>query len=144
MSHEISDGDTSGFTGASNGLTLVEFAEPIAGFPNEHIYTLSTIDEAGAFFSLRAAASPELRFILTPPALFFPQYAPKLDESLLATVGAPDESDVLLFAILTVQKSISDATANLRAPIALSRSTGRAVQVVLDDESLSFREAIDR
>ncbi|SOD71353.1 flagellar assembly factor FliW [Jatrophihabitans sp. GAS493] len=144
MSHEVSHGDPADFTGSASALTLVEFAEPIAGFPNEQIYTLSTIDDAGAFFSLRAAASPELRFILTPPALFFPQYAPKLDETLLSTIGAPDESDVLLFAILTVQKSISDATANLRAPIALCRSTGRAVQVVLDDESLSFREAIDR
>jgi flagellar assembly factor FliW len=75
---------------------------------------------------------------------FFPDYAPKIDQRVLALLGCSDAEDVVFYVILSVAASLVDATANLRAPIAMSLSTRRAAQIVLDDDALSFREPLAR
>jgi flagellar assembly factor FliW len=52
--------------------------------------------------------------------------------------------NVELMLVLTIGTGLGDATANLRAPIAMSAETGRAVQVVLDDESMPMRQPLLR
>jgi flagellar assembly factor FliW len=113
----------------------VHLLEPLPGFDGEE-YTLDPIDEQGLLHSLRSVTDPELRFVLAAAPAFFPDYAPAISSTLAGPLGA-DEVDLLL--VLTIGAGLRDATANLRAPIALARSTGRAVQVVLDDPELSMR-----
>jgi flagellar assembly factor FliW len=110
----------------------LSFIEPLPGFPDAD-YTLTRIDDQGLLYSLRSAEHPELRFVLSPAAVFFPDYRPDLADALAKVLGS-DEVDVLL--MLTVGTSLSDATANLRAPIVYAPSTGRALQVILDDATL--------
>lgn len=129
---------------SDSGVSLIEFVEPIAGFAGERVFTLTPIDEAGAFYSLRSVATPTLRFILLVPAAVFADYAPKVPAGVLDAVGADHRDDAVLFVIVTVQKSLADATANLRAPIVVSTSHRHAVQVVLEHEGLSFREPLAR
>ena len=62
--------------------------------------------------------------------------SPELADALAGVLGS-DEVDVLL--MLTIGSSLSDATANLRAPVVVAPSTGRAVQVILDDDALPIR-----
>ena len=116
----------------------VRFVEPLPGFDGEE-YTLNRIDDQGLLYSLRSVASPELRFVLAAAPAFFPDYAPSISGSFAGPLGA-DEVDLLL--VLTIGSGLQDATANLRAPVALARTTGRAVQVILDDEGLSMREPL--
>lgn len=123
-------------------LTMIEraarqlsFVEPLPGFADEE-FTLSPIDDQGALYSLRSQANPELRFVLTPAAVFFPSYRPEVDDAVGVLLGS-DEVDVML--MLTVGSSLADATANLRAPVVLAPATGRAIQVVLDDDALPMR-----
>ena len=118
--------------------TRVRFIEPLPGFDGDE-YLLDPIDAEGLLHSLRSVAHPELRFVLAAAPAFFPDYALALTSSLAGALGA-DEVDVLL--VLTIGAGLRDATANLRAPVALARATGRAVQVVLDDEGLSMREPL--
>jgi flagellar assembly factor FliW len=58
----------------------------------------------------------------------------------LAEPLGSDEVDLLV--ILTVGAALAEATANLRAPVALARATNRAVQVILDDDRLSMHEPL--
>jgi flagellar assembly factor FliW len=125
-------------TTMTGATTRVRFLEPLPGFDGEE-YTLDPIDEHGLLHSLRSVTDPQLRFVLAAAPAFFPDYAPELSSSLAGPLGA-DEVDLLL--VLTIGAGLRDATANLRAPVALARSTGRAVQVVLDDEDLSMREPL--
>lgn len=119
----------------SDTATSLHFIEPLPGFDNED-YTLSPIDEHGVLYSLRSVDGPAVRFVLAAAAVFFPGYSPALTAALAEPLGS-DEVELLL--ILTIGTGLADATANLRAPVALSRSTNRAVQVILDDEDLSMR-----
>lgn len=117
----------------------IRLVEPLPGFSDETDYTLEPIDEAGLLWSMRSVHDPALRFVLTPAAVFFPDYVPDLAGALETTLGS-DEVDLLL--VLTVGSALADATANLRAPIVFAPRTRRAVQVVLDDEALSMRQPL--
>ena len=119
-------------------MTELTFIEPLPGFPDQQ-YTLEPIDPAGLLQSLRSVEHPELRFVLARAGAFFPEYSPELAGALAEPLGS-DEVEVLL--VLTVGTGLQDATANLRAPIAVARATDRAVQVILDDESLPMQAAL--
>lgn len=115
--------------------------EPLPGFPTEDEYTLAPIDDRGVLYSLRSVRDPDVRLVLTPAHTFFADYQPDADALLAATLGA---DDVQLFLVLTLGTGLQDATANLRAPIAVAASTARAVQVVLEDETLAMHEPLVR
>jgi flagellar assembly factor FliW len=118
---------------------VLEFVEPIPGFPDEREFALSSIDPDGLLFALRSMRTPELRFIVVPPAEFFPEYQPAVTEADVAPLGTVDEEDLQLLVIVTVQNGIADATANLLAPIVLAPGRGRAMQLILDDSRLPLR-----
>jgi flagellar assembly factor FliW len=117
----------------------LHFAEPLPGFPEEDEYTLTPIDEQGVLYSLRAVHEPGLRFVLAAPEAFFADYRPELADALAPLLGADDVSVLLM---LTIGTGLADATANLRAPVVVAGSTGRAVQVVLDDENLPMDQPL--
>ena len=116
-------------------ITLVE---PIPGFPGLADFELTASDDHGLLYSLRSQERPGLRFILTPAHTFFPDYRPDLPESLEYEVG----QDVDLLLVVTVERGLADATATLRAPVVLGSATDRAVQVVLEDDTLPMRKPL--
>lgn len=124
---------------------LVEFVEPIPGFPDERTFSLAPLDEDAVLFVLRSTRTPGLRFVVMPPAPFFPDYQPVVEGQDVAPLGylsaGSDSEDVELqvLVIVSVTDSISDATANLLAPIVLDPATGRAMQIVLGDARLPLR-----
>jgi flagellar assembly factor FliW len=116
----------------------IRLVEPLLGFEDHLAFELTDIDPAGTLLSLRSTVDPALRFVLTRPERFFADYDPELAPVVLGAVGAAERPAVTLFVILTIPTGLSDATANLRAPLVVNDDTGRAVQVVLDDDSLSM------
>jgi flagellar assembly factor FliW len=126
---------------ADTQIRAVEFAEPLPGFEGEHGFTLTPIDTGGLLMSMRSVRTPGLRFVLTAPEYFFGDYFPDLGPAVGWTFGS-DPGELELFVILTIGTGLSDATANLRAPILVSTRTGRAVQIVLDDETLPMRRPL--
>ncbi|UQX87936.1 flagellar assembly protein FliW [Jatrophihabitans telluris] len=115
---------------------LVEFVEPIPGFEDERDFSLAAIDAEGTLFSLRSLRTPQLRFVVMPPAGFFPDYEPAVNESDVAPLGDVADVELQLLVIVSVKDGIADATANLLAPIVMIPENGRAMQVVLDDPRL--------
>jgi flagellar assembly factor FliW len=122
---------------AADQLVLT-FVEPLPGFGDDS-YTLRAIDDRGLLFALRSVSNPSLRFVLSPREVFFPQYNPGVESVVAGVLGG---QDVDLLVMLTVGGSLAEATANLRAPVAVCRSTGRAVQVILDDDSYPMHQAL--
>ena len=117
----------------------LHFVEPLPGFDGQDSYTLSPIDPDGMLFSLRSVGNPDVRFVLTPASVFFADFDPSRVGSMDPVLGS-DEVDVLL--MLTLRTGLADATANLRAPIVVAMSTGRAVQVILDDATLPMNQPL--
>ena len=120
----------------------VRLVEPLLGFDEFVAFELSDIDPAGILVSMRSRQDPALRFVLTRPEHFFADYQPELAPVVVEAVGAADPSKVQVFVILTILTGLADATANTRAPLIVSPDTGLALQVVLDDESLSMNRPL--
>jgi len=122
--------------------TEITFVEPLLGFEEHLAFDLTDIDPAGVLLSLRSRQDPALRFVLTRPERFFADFAPELADVVLDTVGAGDAAAVSVYVILTIPSGLADATANVRAPVVVADDTGRAVQVILDDETLSMNRPL--
>lgn len=115
-------------------LPTIEFRTPMPGFPeHRHFVLVSTADD-GLLYTLRSVDDPELRFLVVPPAPFFPWYAPEVGDQVVELLATEQPADLLVLVVVTVAGEAADATANLLAPIIVDRSTRRAVQVVLDQD----------
>lgn len=127
--------------------TPVTMIEPMAGFDADVDFTLSAIDEAGMLQSLRSVRDPQLRFVLSPAEVFFASYRDSLTDIIAAPVAdalgiEPAGAQLQMYVMLTIGTSLADTTANLRAPLVVDRGTGRAVQVILDDDALPLRQPL--
>lgn len=118
-------------------MPVIELVHPMPGFPDRSKFALVQLDDDGVLCSLASLEEPDLRFLVVPPAQFFPDYAPVVDDEAVSDLGISDASDVLLLCVLTAGESLSTTTANLAAPLLVNTTTCRALQVVLDDPSLS-------
>jgi flagellar assembly factor FliW len=129
-------------TAVPTDAQLLQFVEPMPGFDDEESYVLSAIDDHGVLLSMRSVQNPQLRFVLTSPDVFFEDYRPDLGSVVGDALGSADGAQVRTLLILTIGEGLADATANMRAPIVVAPTTGRAIQVVLDDESLPMRRPL--
>lgn len=127
--------------------THVTMIEPMAGFEDDIDFSLSAIDEAGILQSLRSVRDPELRFVISPAEVFFGGYRDAVQPIIAAPVAtalATTEAEAALkmYVVLTIGTSLADTTANLRAPLVVDAASGKAVQVILDDNSLPLRHPL--
>lgn len=118
-------------------IPVIDLVHPMLGFPGQSKFALVQLDEDGVLCSLASLEQPELRFLVVPPAQFFPDYEPVVDDETVADLGVTRAEDVLLLCVLTAGESLATTTANLAAPLLVNTTTCRALQVVLDDPSLS-------
>jgi flagellar assembly factor FliW len=117
---------------------VVELVRPLLGFPAARRFTLTQLSEDGSLYALRSLEDDDLRFLLVPTVPFFPDYAPVVDDTVVEELGIRTADDVLVLVLLTAGSSLASTTANLLAPVLVNVHTRQAVQVVLDDPTLSL------
>jgi flagellar assembly factor FliW len=111
----------------------------MAGFPDRRRFALSRLDESGMVCDLYCVDDPQLRFVVVPPAPFFADYTPEIDDSITAELGVESEDDLLALLVVTLGDTPESATANLLAPVLVNHRTRRAGQFLLDDLDLPLR-----
>ncbi len=126
----------------AGSLPVIEFVAPIPGFPGARRFVLVRIDDGALLYSLTCLDPPGLRFLVAPPAPFFPEYAPEIDDETLQALGTADPADLLLLLVVSTGESAGEATVNLMAPIVLDQRHRRAVQLVLNGQGLPVREPL--
>lgn len=126
-------------TAADQDLPVLDMVQPLLGFPESTRFALGRLDETGVLCELRSVDQPDLRFVVVPPAVFFPDYAPVVDDDVADALAAQDADDLLVLSLVTLGRAPQDATANLLAPILINHRTRRAAQVLLDDADLPLR-----
>lgn len=129
-------------------IPVIELVQPLPGFPDLRQFALVQLDSLGAdgadggsdggvLCALRSLEDPDLRFLVLPPAAFFPDYAPVVDDATVAELDITSADDVLVLVVLNAGDSLGSTTANLAAPVLVNTVTRKARQVILDDPSLS-------
>jgi flagellar assembly factor FliW len=104
-------------TAIQTELPVIDLTHPMPGFPDDLRFALVDLDGSGQLCSLTSLDHEELRFLVAPPATFFPDYAVDIDDATVA------ELDIT-------------STANLKAPVVLNTANRRACQVIVDDAEL--------
>lgn len=111
-------------------LPTIEFAVPMPGFPEHRRFMLVRATE-GPVYTLRSLDDPDVRFLVVPPAPFFPEYAPQVGAEVIEQLATTDPADLLVLLVVTVPADgPAAATANLLAPVIVDQSSRRAAQVV--------------
>lgn len=119
----------------TDAVPVIELVQPMPGFPDRRQFALVTLDEDGVLCALRSLEEPDLRFLVVPPAPFFPDYAPEVDDDVVTALGIGSEDDALVLLVLRAGQSLAETTASRLAVV--NRRTRQAAQVILDDPSLS-------
>jgi flagellar assembly factor FliW len=112
----------------------LSFAGGLAGFPCSERFRLLAVPDAGPLFLLCSLDEPGLEFVVVPPGVFFPDYAPELDDASAARLELDDPADALVLIMLTIGEDITRATANLLAPVVVNQRTLQAAQVVVQGD----------
>jgi flagellar assembly factor FliW len=73
------------------------------------------------------------------PGLFFPDYAPFIDDAVRIALDIQEPDELVLLLLVHPAATLADTTANLLAPVVVNARTGRAAQVVVGDWSLPLR-----
>lgn len=117
-------------------LPVIDLVHPMPGFPDRSRFALVQLGEDGLLCQLRSLDDPELRFLVMPPAPFFPDYAPVVGDDVVADLQIGSADDVIVLLVLNAGRSLDSTTANLMAPVLINTATLRASQVILDDPDL--------
>ena len=117
-------------------LPVIEMVRPMPGFPEHTRFALLRLDGASDLCSLVSLDEPGLRFLVVPPAAFFPDYAPVVDDDVVADLAIESAADVLVLLVLNAGASLHDTTANLAAPLLVNPGARLAGQVILDEPGL--------
>jgi flagellar assembly factor FliW len=120
-------------------LPVLEMVQPLQGFPGMRHFALSRLDDSGLVCDLRSLEDPELRFVVVPSAPFFADYAPEIDDAVVADLGVETAEDLIALLVVTLGPTPDSATANLLAPVLVNHRTRRAGQYLLDDADLPMR-----
>ena len=115
-------------------IPVIEMVAPMPGFPDHQRFALVQLDEAGVLCSLQSVQDPALRFLVVPPAAFFPDYTPVIDDATVAALGIESADDAIVLLVVNPGDDAGAATANLLAPVVVNLATRQGGQVVLDED----------
>ena len=115
-------------------IPVIEMVEALPGFPDRTRFALVRLDEDGLLCSLKSVEDPDLRFLVVPPSVFFPDYAPEIDDATVAALRIERAEDVLVLVVVNPGDQASTATANLLAPVVVNTVNRQGTQVVLSED----------
>ena len=115
-------------------IPVIEMVEAMPGFPDRTRFALVRLDEDGVLCSLKSVEDPDLRFLVVPPNVFFPDYAPEIDDTVVSALGIERAEDALVLVVVNPGDRAASATANLLAPVVVNTVSRQASQVVLTED----------
>ncbi|MEV7608885.1 flagellar assembly protein FliW [Microbacterium sp. NPDC089320] len=123
-------------TDQSTAVFGVEFAAPMPGLSPHTTFTLEQIDGAEGLHALRATDA-DLRLFLLDPRSGDYGYEPGIPADARSEIGASDDSEIRVFVV--ANPSADGVYINLRAPVLIHGESGRAAQVILEDQRYPIR-----
>jgi len=114
----------------------LSFVTEMPGLPGMSRCGLVRLDDSGALFRLQSLLDPSLRLLVAAPPVFFPDYAPQIDDETAAGIGLAAVEDAVVLVVVTAGASAGEATANLLAPIVVNTATRQAAQVLQHEQPL--------
>jgi flagellar assembly factor FliW len=124
----------------SADIPELHFRAGLPGFPGERRFALVRWGtHEGPYSVLVDLDDTDIRFLVAPPGLFFPNYAVDLDDQSVEILDLSDSTEALVLMIVTLGERPQDATANLLGPVVINTRTHEGLQVVLPEAGYSTK-----
>lgn len=121
---------------------IIRFARGIIGFPELTRFTLLHDEEQGDGAGIRWLQSldePAFALPVMDPLVVKPDYAPTVDDELLADLGELNAENILVLVTVTVPSDLTRMSVNLQGPIVINVDERKACQVIADTEKYPVR-----
>jgi flagellar assembly factor FliW len=112
---------------------IISVPSGILGFPEDHDFCLVDSGDDTLILWLQSLTNPYLAFPVIEPKIFKQDYVVRLSASELRELRLESIKDASVFTILTIPGTLTEMTANLKAPVVINTKTRIAKQVVLQE-----------
>ncbi|TBL72995.1 flagellar assembly protein FliW [Paenibacillus thalictri] len=110
---------------------IVSFAHGIPGFDQMNRFVFLHQNQSEIPFSfMQSVQDGDLAFIVVDPFQFFPNYNFELPESVQADLQVENESDLMVFSIMSISK-LGEISLNLLAPVIINQRCKLGKQMIL-------------
>lgn len=124
------------------GDRIVRFVRPVVGFQSLERYAVIEDKESLPVLWMQAIGAPEVLLPVVDAGRVTGGYSVDLTDEEAKVLDLKRAADARLLVILTLNPDPSAITANLRAPIVWNTRNARAMQVVLQESSLSVSHPV--
>lgn len=124
---------------------IIHFENGIMGFEEYKDFTLLYDSEAEKrpFFSwLQCVTEKGLAFPVVNPLNVINDYNPVVEEELLESLGELKDEDIVLLVLATIPENIKETSVNMKAPIIVNATNGKAIQVILEKGDYQIKHKI--
>ena len=108
---------------------IIQLPLGLLGFEKVKQYVLLANPEEEPFLWLQMLENPNQGFVVVPPAVTVPHYAPDIAQQDIDYLGIKSASEAIVLCICTIRPDGS-ATVNLKGPIVINRRTLVGKQVI--------------
>jgi flagellar assembly factor FliW len=119
----------------------VTFPDGLPGFAGEREFALLP-EQDSPFAFLQSLHEPDLTFLLVDPFAFYSDYSFELNDETVAKLALTESNRPQIWCIVTVPEQAADMTANLLAPLIMSRQDNVACQHVLEGSLYTTRHRL--
>ena len=118
--------------------SIVQLVEPLIGLGPDLEFLVYRTDQ-GPLSWWQSLATPTLALCCLEPfaAGFDPDMA--IDQAAAEIIGAKGPEDIVVFTVMVLDRDPTQTRTNMRAPILVARSTGKGIQLVLEDTKLPIK-----
>lgn len=121
---------------------VIQFPSGLPGFIDETAFVLLELPDNPVFQILQSTGTPSIAFIVTNPYHFHQDYVVDLDDSIIDNLQIENETDVVIFSIVTLKDPFSTSTMNLKAPIIINSKNKRGKQYILNMDDYPSKATI--
>ena len=117
---------------------IITIEEGIPGFEELTKFIIEE-SEHEKFYYLQSIEDESIGFVIVDPYKYREDYAPKINESYFAKLGGGSDDVFVVYAILTLGRTLIDTTINLKAPILIHTETKQGAQVILENQDYATK-----
>ncbi|MDO4711405.1 MAG: flagellar assembly protein FliW [Peptostreptococcaceae bacterium] len=123
---------------------IFTFENGIFGFENNKKFAMMNFeDDTDAMVCLQSTEDEGLAFVLMNPFFLMPDYQPELrTQDIRSLEITQNTKGVLYYVVCVVRENMVESTVNLRCPVVINPETKKAVQVILENNSYSFKHPL--
>ncbi|MFZ9594989.1 MAG: flagellar assembly protein FliW [Bdellovibrionia bacterium] len=118
---------------------MIYIPQGILGFPDYKRFFIVDPGDDTFILWLQAVDHADLAFPILEPKIFKPDYTVRLSALELRELKLENINQSAVFSILTIPESVTQMTANLKAPLVINLKEQVAKQVVLQENEYSIQ-----